>query len=72
MLAARALAQGRMPIVRSFQHSARRAQQAQPPRSYDWGRIAKSRANQALIYFPGLALVLGWPLGASKLMDGHM
>ncbi|EMR64296.1 hypothetical protein UCREL1_8718 [Eutypa lata UCREL1] len=72
MLAARVLAQGRMPIVRSFQHTARRAQQTQGARSSDWGRIVKSRANQALIYFPGLALVLGWPLVASKMMDGRM
>ncbi|RYP43115.1 hypothetical protein DL768_010077 [Monosporascus sp. mg162] len=71
MIAARVLAQGRMPIVRSFQQSARRAQ-AQGTRSSDWGRIVKSRANQALIYFPGLALVLGWPFAASKLMDGRM
>ncbi|RYO86804.1 hypothetical protein DL766_000156 [Monosporascus sp. MC13-8B] len=71
MIAARVLAQGRMPIVRSFQQSTHRAQ-AQGTRSSDWGRIVKSRANQALIYFPGLALVLGWPFAASKLMDGRM
>ena len=40
--------------------------------SYHCNRIG-SVANHALIsYFPGLALVLGWPLVASKMMDGRM
>ncbi|KAI8948313.1 hypothetical protein F4801DRAFT_581519 [Xylaria longipes] len=34
----------------------------------DWGRIVKSRAGILAIYFPGMALALGWPLVAAKMM----
>ena len=48
MIAARALAQARMPIYRSFQTSARRAN-ATAPRSADWSNIVKTRAKSALM-----------------------
>ncbi|KAI0873727.1 hypothetical protein GGS24DRAFT_379295 [Hypoxylon argillaceum] len=36
----------------------------------DWGRIIKSRASTLVIFFPGMALALGWPLAAAKLAGG--
>ncbi|KAI8633642.1 hypothetical protein F5Y19DRAFT_247228 [Xylariaceae sp. FL1651] len=38
----------------------------------DWGRIFRSRATMAAIYFPGVGLILGWPLIAKALIDGHV
>ncbi|KAI0102831.1 hypothetical protein GGR51DRAFT_281119 [Nemania sp. FL0031] len=38
----------------------------------DWGRIVKSRAGTLLIFFPGMAAALGWPLVAYKAIDGHL
>ncbi|KAI1737585.1 hypothetical protein F4680DRAFT_450849 [Xylaria scruposa] len=34
----------------------------------DWGRIVKSRAQTLAIYFPGMALVLGWPYAVSQIL----
>ncbi|KAI0595447.1 hypothetical protein F4775DRAFT_595232 [Biscogniauxia sp. FL1348] len=38
----------------------------------DWGRIAKSRVQQAAIYIPGMSLVLGWPWIARSMLDGRV
>ncbi|EMR63495.1 hypothetical protein MGN70_003332 [Eutypa lata] len=38
----------------------------------DWGRIVKTRAQQAAIYFPGLAVVLGWPLACEYVLKEQM
>ncbi|KAI0015277.1 hypothetical protein F4780DRAFT_92688 [Xylariomycetidae sp. FL0641] len=38
----------------------------------DWGRIMKARAQQAAIFFPGLGLILGWPMIAKAVFDGRM
>ncbi|KAI0544915.1 hypothetical protein F4679DRAFT_504987 [Xylaria curta] len=34
----------------------------------DWGRIVKTRVQTLAIYFPGMAIVLGWPFAASKML----
>ncbi|KAI1748078.1 hypothetical protein F4782DRAFT_534793 [Xylaria castorea] len=34
----------------------------------DWGRIVKSRAKVLVIYFPGMALALGWPWVVPKVL----
>ncbi|KAI0456864.1 hypothetical protein F5B21DRAFT_113818 [Xylaria acuta] len=34
----------------------------------DWGRIIKSRAQCLVLYFPGMALALGWPWVAAKML----
>ncbi|KAI1126716.1 hypothetical protein F5Y10DRAFT_205783 [Nemania abortiva] len=35
----------------------------------DWGRIIKTRAGNLVIFFPGMALALGWPLAAKAAVD---
>ncbi|TGO61121.1 hypothetical protein BOTNAR_0134g00200 [Botryotinia narcissicola] len=34
----------------------------------DWGKLVKRTAGNAVLYFPGFALVLGWPLLAEKAL----
>ncbi|KAH8166118.1 hypothetical protein CIB48_g2112 [Xylaria polymorpha] len=34
----------------------------------DWGRIFKSRAQTLAIYFPGMAIILGWPWVSAKML----
>ncbi|KAK9779790.1 hypothetical protein AB5N19_08126 [Seiridium cardinale] len=38
----------------------------------DWGRILRARGSTAVIYFSGMATVLGWPLAAAWALDGKM
>ncbi|KAE8449853.1 hypothetical protein EG329_007330 [Mollisiaceae sp. DMI_Dod_QoI] len=38
----------------------------------DWGRQFRKLGDAALFYFPGFALVLGWPLIGEAMLDGHI
>ncbi|KAI1868557.1 uncharacterized protein JN550_006473 [Neoarthrinium moseri] len=38
----------------------------------DWGRIIRTRAVTAVIYFTGMGTVLGWPLAAAWALDGKI
>ncbi|KAK6077062.1 aspartate aminotransferase [Seiridium cupressi] len=38
----------------------------------DWGRILRARGSTAVLYFSGMATVLGWPLAAAWALDGKM
>ncbi|CAM1500808.1 Fc.00g099700.m01.CDS01 [Cosmosporella sp. VM-42] len=45
---------------------------ASKPAKPDWGKEFKRVGSQALFFFPGLAVVLGWPLAAQAIFDGHL
>ncbi|KAI0972246.1 hypothetical protein F4678DRAFT_55241 [Xylaria arbuscula] len=62
-----------------WQQAFRRSMSAQVSKQYttgsapaDWGRIIRSRSSALLLYFPGMALALGWPYLAYVLVDGHV
>ncbi|EPE34711.1 hypothetical protein GLAREA_10405 [Glarea lozoyensis ATCC 20868] len=38
----------------------------------DWGKQFRKIGGNAMIYFPGFAIVLGWPLLGEKLLDGKL
>jgi len=38
----------------------------------DWGRQFRHLGDASMIFFPAIALFLGWPLVAEKIVDGHM
>ncbi|KAI1292543.1 hypothetical protein F5Y03DRAFT_19579 [Xylaria venustula] len=66
----------RAPI---WQPAFRRSVSAQISKQYstgsapaDWGRIIRTRSSTLLLYFPGMALALGWPYLAYVLVDGHI
>lgn len=46
-----------------------KTQQAAPA---DWSRQFKKLGGNALFYFPGFAIVLGWPLVGEAMLDGNM
>ncbi|KAH9907004.1 hypothetical protein F4778DRAFT_724334 [Xylariomycetidae sp. FL2044] len=78
MSAARAIARGPSPLMQAVKQFYRSIEPPTSPRPSfgsqrgDWGRIARARASQAAIYFPGLALILGWPILAREMLDGRM
>ncbi|KAI1274113.1 hypothetical protein F5Y07DRAFT_401759 [Xylaria sp. FL0933] len=62
-----------------WQHAFRRSISAQISKQQvigrapaDWGRIIRTRAQTLLIYFPGMAMALGWPYLAYVLLDTHV
>ncbi|KAF8855149.1 hypothetical protein BDZ45DRAFT_676443 [Acephala macrosclerotiorum] len=38
----------------------------------DWSRQFKKLGGNALFYFPGFAIILGWPLMGEAMLDGHV
>jgi len=42
------------------------------PQAAGWGGQARRVGGQAAIYFPGLALLLGWPYLAYQGLDGRV
>jgi len=38
----------------------------------DWGRQVRRVGDAAMFFFPGFALVLGWPLIGEAMLDGHI
>ncbi|RYP19259.1 hypothetical protein DL765_003460 [Monosporascus sp. GIB2] len=59
-------------FARSFEPHPTPMPAAGPLHKGDWGRIVKTRAQQAAFYFPGLAVLLGWPLAASYVLNEHV
>ncbi|KAJ4396546.1 hypothetical protein N0V93_000766 [Gnomoniopsis smithogilvyi] len=60
-------------VARSFEpHPFQRLPISNQTQAGDWSKLVKRSAGQALIYFPGFGLVLGWPLIAQSVLDGSM
>jgi len=38
----------------------------------DWGKQFRHIGDAAIFFVPSMALFLGWPIIAEKLMDGHI
>ncbi|RWA06715.1 hypothetical protein EKO27_g8385 [Xylaria grammica] len=62
-----------------WQQAFRRSASSQLAKQYsmgtapaDWGRIIRTRTQALLLYFPGMAIALGWPYLAYVLVDGHV
>jgi hypothetical protein len=58
-------------LGRSFEHGTpfERLPTTQASAAADWGRQFKRLGGQAAIYFPGMAVILGWPLAARIVVD---
>ncbi|QSZ32921.1 hypothetical protein DSL72_002504 [Monilinia vaccinii-corymbosi] len=59
---ARQLAMGFEP------HPFQRLPTTQEAAAADWGQLIKRSFGNAVFYFPGFAMVLGWPLMAEKVV----
>ncbi|KAL2071103.1 hypothetical protein VTL71DRAFT_12338 [Oculimacula yallundae] len=60
-------------FARSFEpHPFGRLPKTQEPAKADWGRQGKRLGDALMFYFPCMGLVMGWPLIAEYVMDGHM
>ncbi|KAI6363732.1 hypothetical protein MCOR25_005798 [Pyricularia grisea] len=60
-------------MARSFEpHPFQRLPNTQKPQAADYAKIFKRSGKTVMIYFPGMALILGWPLMAQKMLDGHV
>ncbi|KAK3944064.1 hypothetical protein QBC46DRAFT_350805 [Diplogelasinospora grovesii] len=60
-------------FARGFEpHPFQRLPVTSNPQAADWGKQVKRIAGQAAIYFPAMAVLLGWPYGTKVLMDGHV
>ncbi|KAF7892335.1 uncharacterized protein EAF01_010415 [Botrytis porri] len=56
-------------VARDFEpHPFERYPISQQAAKADWGRLVKRTAGNAMLYFPGFAFVLGWPLLAEKAL----
>ncbi|ODA80650.1 hypothetical protein RJ55_03609 [Drechmeria coniospora] len=59
--------------ARSFEaHPFQRLPVSQQAARGDWGAEMKRVGKQAAIFFPGFAVLLGWPLAAKSIFDGHV
>lgn len=60
-------------VARSFEpHPFQRLPMTQRLARPDWGSEARRVATQAALFVPGVAVLLGWPLAAKALLDGHV
>ncbi|THV48213.1 hypothetical protein BGAL_0261g00030 [Botrytis galanthina] len=56
-------------LARGFEpHPFERYPISQQAAKADWSKLVKRTAGNAVLYFPGFALVLGWPLLAEKAL----
>ncbi|PHH62997.1 hypothetical protein CDD81_6422 [Ophiocordyceps australis] len=53
-------------------HPFQRLPVTQRPAKPDWGSNIKRVGTQAIIFFPGIGMLLGWPIAAKMLLDGHV
>ncbi|KAH6891413.1 hypothetical protein B0T10DRAFT_605690 [Thelonectria olida] len=53
-------------------HPFERLPVSQKPAPGDYAKLFKRAGGQALIFFPGFAVVLGWPLAAQWAFDGTL
>ncbi|KAK7946885.1 uncharacterized protein PG986_011206 [Apiospora aurea] len=51
------------------QTAARRAFSSTKSAPADYGRLFQQARRTGIVYVPGLALVLGWPFAAAKMVD---
>ncbi|KAL8371693.1 hypothetical protein RB595_001480 [Gaeumannomyces hyphopodioides] len=59
--------------MRSFEpHPFQRLPIAEKAQPADWAKTVARRGKTLGIYFPGMALILGWPWMVQKALDGHM
>ncbi|KAJ6440282.1 hypothetical protein O9K51_06072 [Purpureocillium lavendulum] len=59
--------------ARSFEaHPFQRLSLTQKPAKADWNGDFKRVGKQAVLFFPGIAMLLGWPLAAARVLDGHV
>lgn len=59
--------------MRSFEpHPFQRLPIAEKAQSADWAKIFSRTGRSLGIYFPGMALILGWPFMAQKALNGHI
>ncbi|KAK0636309.1 hypothetical protein B0T17DRAFT_485230 [Bombardia bombarda] len=67
------LVQSLRTFARSFEsHPFERLPVASNSQAADWGRQFKRVGSQAIIYFPAMAVMLGWPYAAALTMDDHI
>lgn len=61
-------------LGRSFEHGTpfERLPASQQPAPADWGRQVKRLGSQAAIFFPAMAVMLGWPYAAAVVMHDHV
>ncbi|KAF4965100.1 hypothetical protein FSARC_7063 [Fusarium sarcochroum] len=45
---------------------------SQQPAKPDYAQMFKRVGSQALFFFPGFAVILGWPLAAQYAFDGRL
>ncbi|GJN67995.1 hypothetical protein VFPFJ_04579 [Purpureocillium lilacinum] len=59
--------------ARSFEaHPFQRLSLSQKPAKADWNNEVKRVGKQAVLFFPGIAMLLGWPMAAKRVFDGHI
>ncbi|KAL8285038.1 hypothetical protein RB597_002223 [Gaeumannomyces tritici] len=59
--------------IRSFEpHPFQRLPIAEKAQAADWAKAFARRGKTLGIYFPGMALILGWPWMVQEALDGHI
>lgn len=59
--------------ARSFEsHPFERIPVTQTTAKADWGKQIRHIGDAGMFYFPFFAVMLGWPLMAEKVLDGHI
>ncbi|KAF5022405.1 hypothetical protein F66182_5545 [Fusarium sp. NRRL 66182] len=78
--AARAVQRRQFSLLNSMRNAGR-AMEAHPferlpinqrPASPDYAKMFKRVGSQALFFFPGFAVILGWPFAAQAVFDGRL
>ncbi|KAL2255851.1 hypothetical protein VTK26DRAFT_2613 [Humicola hyalothermophila] len=60
-------------FARGFEpHPFQRLPVTEHPAPGDYGKLIKRSAKQVLVYVPTAFTLLGWPLMAKNLLDGHV
>ncbi|OAA33429.1 hypothetical protein AAL_00894 [Moelleriella libera RCEF 2490] len=53
-------------------HPFQRLSNSQRSARGDWAGEGKRLGKQAVLFFPGITMLLGWPFAAKALFDGHV
>ncbi|KAK7403204.1 hypothetical protein QQZ08_001681 [Neonectria magnoliae] len=53
-------------------HPFERLPASMKPAPPDYAKMVKRVGSQAIIFFPGFAVILGWPLAAAWAFDGTL
>jgi len=51
-------------------HPFERMPATQKSQRADWGKLVRRVGVQAALFFPGIGMILGWPLLAKRVFDG--